>query len=268
MAAVTSLLDAMASVLGELSQVLPRGAVELLMLQLEYTVSTDDSVLGVNVLAPPGVRPEDIVIRSIPTHICPGHTLRLQLAVSRNISSASSASTAMTLTSAIAFHTHVDVVLISRGVLQELHASISPSDTGSVDILVLIPEGISSADSEIAVTKVAFAGQAVLSGCKIPARVALAQRMRTPLTLRGAAGDAWVTPCVTHDGVLFVPVAHEYRDVHIFSHDGVPISTFSVPKAEFSTFDCTTNTLLVAQKASLTAIQVDEHALSKRWSKP
>lgn len=234
---------------------LPRGPVEPTIIALTRCWE-DGSKIG-SLLAPCGVRADNIFVRGFPKFVCLGRPFQFELVLSANypwrnpddinIASAS-----------IAFHTRVDAFLVNKRELPQqlfLRASLENA-SGIVSVNVDIPEE-TQRNAEIVISRVSFAGQAVtqavaqavlelgewgaegvsgyISGSvsgkhvaecvghalsfHVPVRLRVVTGMHAPLRLEKAVFLGGSTPVITSDGTLYAPALGS-TDMLVFAFDG------------------------------------------------
>ena len=254
---------------------LPHGPVEPSLLRVELDVGAAVVALRTagTMLAPCGVRADDVVVRRLPTSVCPGRTLRFELAVSDDYPRRAPAELEVAAAS-LAFHARLTVSLVCGAESpQPLQATLAPATAGSVAVTVAIPEG-TCIDAEVVVSGVTLAGQAVTGGQALPGRLRVIAGIQAPLRLEGAvAAYSSSAPFITPDGTLYAP-KHGSPDVLVFAADGTPLPPLPLAALGLSTstasaaFVEATGMLLLADANGIASklVAVDAASRAVRWS--
>lgn len=180
--------------------------------------------------APHPINAVDLTVENVPRAVCLGDNLRLRLSLGAHHTGQSIEELAESL-SLLAKDIRVDASLQGPGiqpqpllalwaldpVLRCLHMSLS--------ILVASPAYIF-----ICITRITVAGQPVAG---FPVRIPLQQGIRSPLRLEFAAKIISTAPCISPEGLLFIPPGFG-PEVGVFDRDGTSLPFLSVARLGLS----------------------------------
>lgn len=173
------------------------------------------------VLAPLAAFALDLSIDAWPSFARPGGTVSLRLSLGARHAAQSLEEKSVVL-ERLESMLAVDASLEVPGGVEPraLHATAA-SDSALRALVLSIPVPASaSAGASIGIGVITVAGRRV-SGC--PIRIPVIRGMRGPLRIEGARFDGVVTPCISPDGLLFVPPGQTGPDVRVYGADGAPL---------------------------------------------
>lgn len=180
------------------------------------------------VLAPLAIRAADLSLRGAPSFVQPGETLCLHLSLGACHAAQSAEEIAVSL-SRLAGMTVIDAVFDAPGVEEESLASTLSCHAAarSMHISMGIPATASVGD-RVVVRAVAVAGLLAKAALCLPVRKIM-RGMLTPLWLFDSVYESSLTPCISRDGRLFVPIGR--CDVFVFDAEGAEMPIINLPCA-------------------------------------